>query len=90
MSLSLNREELFHRYFLVYALYIDPLLDYLRMSGGCHIDGVYMGALSYADDITIMCPNIRGVNEMLKICYSFAQSNSVIFNNKKTVCIKFG
>ena len=27
---------------------------------------------------------------MLKICYSFAQSNSIIFNNKKTVRIKFG
>ena len=26
---------------------------------------------------------------MLRICYSFAQSNSIIFNNKKTVCIKF-
>ena len=61
------------------------------MSGfGCHIKGVYMGALSYADDITIMCPSIGGLNKMLKICYSFAQSNSIIFNNKKTVCIKFG
>ena len=29
-------------------------------------------------------------NEMLKICHNFAQSNSIIFNNKKTVCIKFG
>ena len=27
---------------------------------------------------------------MLKICYSLAQSNSIILNNKKTVCIKFG
>ena len=27
---------------------------------------------------------------MLKICHNFAQSNSIIFNNKKTVCIKFG
>ena len=58
------------------------------MSGfGCHIKGVYMGALSYADDITIMCPSIGGLNEMLKICHSFAQSNSIIFNNKKTDCI---
>ena len=74
-----------------FSLYIDPLLDRLRMSGfGCHIKGVYMGALSYADDITIMCPSIGGLNEMLKICHSFAQSNSIIFNNKKTVCIKFG
>ena len=76
---------------IFFSLYIDPLLDHLRMSGfGCHIKGVYMGALSYADDITIMCPIIGGLNEMLKICYSFEQSNSIIFNNKKTVCIKFG
>ena len=27
---------------------------------------------------------------MLKICHNFAQSNSIIFNNTKTVCIKFG
>ena len=56
------------------------------MSGfGCHIKGVYMGALSYADDITIMCPSIGGLNEMLKNRYSFAQSNSIISNNTKTV-----
>ena len=74
-----------------FSLYIDPLLDRLLRSGyGCHIKGVYMGALSYADDITIMCPSIGGLNEMLKICHNFAQSNSIIFNNKKTVCIKFG
>ena len=53
------------------------------MSGiGCHITGAYMGALSYADDITIMCPSIGGLNKMLKIC--------IIFKNKKTVSIKFG
>ena len=65
---------------IFFSLYIDPLLDRLCMSGfGCHIKGVYMGALSYADDIV-----------MLKICHNFSQSNSIIFNNKKTVCIKFG
>ena len=42
-----NREGLSHHFF---SLYIDPLLDRLRRSGyGCHIKGVYMGALSYAD-----------------------------------------
>ena len=49
-----------------------------------------MDALSYADDITIMCPSLGGLNKMLKICHNFAQSNSIIFNNKKNVCIKFG
>ena len=32
-----------------------------------------------------MCPSIGGLNEMLKICHNFAQSNSIIFNNEKTV-----
>ena len=49
-----------------------------------------MGYLSYADDITIMRLSVGGLNEMLKICSSFAQSSSIIFNNKKTVCIKYG
>ena len=44
-----------------------------------------MGALSYADDITIMRTSNGELNEMLKICYSFAQSNNIIFNKKKTV-----
>ena len=54
------------------------------------MNNVYMGALSYADDITIICPSIRGLNKMLKICNEFAQSNKIIFNSKKTICIKFG
>ena len=55
-----------------------------------------MSALSYDDDITIMSKRIGcgggrgGLNKMLNICYNFPQSNSIIFNNKKTVCIKFG
>ena len=52
--------------------------------------GVYIGALSYADDITILSPSIGGLNETLKICHIFAEKNSILFNSKKTVCIKFG
>ena len=44
-----------------------------------------MGALSYADDITISCPSLYGLNIMLDICNNFAHENT-----KKTVCIKFG
>ena len=62
----------------LFNLYIDPLLVQLSNSGyGCHIHVVYAGALSYADDITLLCPSIWGLNEMF-------------FNSKKTVCIKFG
>ena len=49
-----------------------------------------MGALSYADDITLIAPSIGGLNEMLKLCDNYATVYNVIFNSKKTVCIKFG
>ena len=75
----------------LFNLYIDPLLVQLSNSGyGCHIAGVYAGALSYADDITLLCPSVWGLNEMLKICNKYRLEYNIIFNTKKTVCIKFG
>ena len=49
-----------------------------------------MGALSYADDITLICPSLRGMNCMLNICSVFADNYDITFNSKKTLCIKFG
>ena len=49
-----------------------------------------MGALSYADDITLIAPSIGGLNEMLKLCDNYATVYNDIFNSKKTVYIKFG
>ena len=50
----------------------------------------YVGALSYADDITLLCPSIRGLNKMLDICNSFADMYDIKFNAKKSLGIKFG
>ena len=45
----------------LFNLYIDRLLcKLLKLGYGCHSNHVYMGALSYADDITISCPSIYG------------------------------
>ena len=63
----------------------------MKRSGiGCHINGTYMGVLSYADDITLSCPSIWGLNDMLQICERFSVENSILFNKKITICIKFG
>ena len=51
---------------------------------------VYMRrALSYAN-ITLLCSSVWGLNEMLKISDKYRLENNIIFNRKKTVCIKFG
>ena len=53
---------------ILFTIYIDRLLILLRDSGvGCKIDNCYTGAISYADDITLSCPSIRGLNRMLDI-----------------------
>ena len=70
---------------IFFSLSIDPLLDRLYVWFWLSYKSVYMGDLSYADDITIMCPSIGGLNEMLKICHNFTQSNIIMFSNKKTV-----
>ena len=76
---------------ILFNLYIDRLLLCLQRSGlGCHISNTYMGALSYADDITLISPSLYGSNRMLDICNKFAIDNFIIFNSKKTICIKYG
>ena len=63
----------------------------LRTTGiGCHLESAYSGALSYADDITLLCPSVRGLNEMIVLCCEYAKEYDITFNPKKTVCIKFG
>ena len=79
---------------IFFTLYIDSLLIKLKESGyGCHMNGTFMGALSYADDITIISAGIRGLNKMLSISVEFAntycaKSMSIMFGNKLSDCEK--
>ena len=76
---------------IFFSIYIDPLLLQLRNSGyGCYLNGVYMAELFYADDIPHIAPSIGDLNEMLKLCDNYATACNVMFNSKKTVCVKFG
>ena len=49
-----------------------------------------MGALGYADDTTLTCSSFYGLHSMFDICNQFARNNHVIFNTKKTICMKYG
>ena len=74
---------------IFFTIYIDKLLVMLRTAGiGCHLGSAYVGALSYADDITLLCPSVRELNFVL--CCEYAKEYDITFNPKKTVCIKFG
>ena len=76
---------------VLFTVYIDVLLLQLEQSGyGCKIGGHYYGALSYADDLTLMCPSLYGLQQMLKICETFGSDFGVKYNPSKSVLMHIG
>ena len=76
---------------ILFNIYTDKLLLELIESGyGCHINNTFVGALSCADDVTLLSHLIRGVNAMISLWEVFTKNFGITFNCKKTVCIKFG
>jgi hypothetical protein len=49
----------------------------------------YVGALSYADDLTLMSPSIHGLQQMLQLVESFSEEYGLKLNAKKTQTICF-
>jgi hypothetical protein len=64
-----------------WSVYLDPLFSELRRVGiGCHLAGVWMGAVGYADDIILLAPSRDAAQKMLSICEVFAGKNNIKFS----------
>jgi hypothetical protein len=75
---------------VLFAIYIDGLLTKLKFSGyGCQVGNEYVGALSYADDVTLLCPTIFGLNKMVEIAEQYASEFSIVFNGSKSKLLCF-
>ena len=48
-----------------------------------------MGALAYADGLTLLAPSPAALRRLLYICEQFGTTNMLRFNPDKTQCIKF-
>ena len=40
---------------------------------GCHIGSAHISEFSYAYDITLLCPSIRMLNEIIVLCCEYAK-----------------
>ena len=49
----------------------------------------FVGAVIYADDITLLGPNRNSVMALLDMCSNNAHDHDIIFNPSKTTCIHF-
>ena len=72
-----------------FNIYVDDLNYALNGSRlGCHIANRPMNNLSYADDLVLLAPSASAINDLLKICDTFANSHYIIFSPTKSVCMK--
>ena len=79
--------ERLHIYYV--NVYVDCNCIYI--SGvGCYWDGLFVGALGYADDLILLAPSPSALRLMLNLCESFAYSYGLKFNASKTQLIRFG
>ena len=78
----------------LFAVYVDELLKELRSLGvGCHLAGVFYGAVGFCDYILLMAPTRDAMELMLATCERFAARNNLQFSTdpnpakSKTKCI---
>ena len=76
---------------ILFTVYLDDLLSSLKSLGiGCHWDGLFVGAVSYTDDIALLAPLPSALRLMLEHREEFAISRGLSFNASKTQLICFG
>ena len=74
----------------LFSIYVNELLYNLENSGyGCKMGDKYVGCVSYADDIIIICASLYGLKQMIKICESYALKYQVKFNGSKSKLMLF-
>jgi hypothetical protein len=67
-----------------WGVYLDPLFAQLRAAGvGCHVGGMYMGVVGYADDLLLLAPSRHAAQHMLKTCEDFTAANNIMFSTNE-------
>jgi len=69
----------------LFNVYVDGMLQRMKQCGvGCHLGGTFAGAVSYADDLTLLAPSLPALQIMLDIAANYAESFDIKFNASKS------
>ena len=81
---------------ILFGVYIDELLEILQRSRiGCYMDGIFFGAVIFADDILLLSATRDGLQSLVKMFQKFASQKNLKFGTdtnplrSKTKCIVF-
>lgn len=74
-----------------FNVFIDAFLCCLRnCNAGCKINGCFVGAIMYADDLIILSASVSGLQTMLNSCSDMSDELILDFNCNKCNCICIG
>ena len=74
-----------------YGIYVNDLIIILRNRKlGCHLVGICIACIFYADDLALMAPLRSTMQLLIDICHEYASEFCLSFNFKKTKTILFG
>ena len=75
---------------MLFCIYLDELLHRLKKANvGCFVGSYYLGALCYADDLTLLAPTASAMRVTLNVCEEYANEHAILFNADKTKCLVF-
>ena len=77
---------------LLFNVYLDELILLLREQGvGCHMNGMFVGAFCYADDVTLLVPTGMALSAMLDTCTRLLMHiTSYLIHLRQNVCLLIG
>ena len=69
----------------LFNVYVDDLSHRLnKCKTGCYIGGKLVNHTMYADDLVILSPNDKGLDDLIRICKLFADDHDMLFNATKS------
>ena len=70
---------------------MDDLVVKLREScKGCHFIDLFIACILYADDVCLLAPSRKSMQQLLNICSDYALSWCIKYNERKTKMMYFG
>ncbi|XP_063894713.1 uncharacterized protein LOC135117964 [Helicoverpa armigera] len=74
----------------LFNLYVNALVEELSSTHvGCHIDGICLNNISYADDMVLLSASAGGLSQLLDICEKYASQHGLQYNAKKSEWMVF-
>jgi exonuclease III len=75
----------------LFGIFVDGLLTKLRKSGlGCHIKGLCLNSIMYADDLILLSISVTQMQQMIDLCSNMLDDCDLQLNNDKSVCLRIG